>query len=193
MINNTPRQRCVSRNETIQRLRKKTGKLRDERSTFEAVAAVCGGMGRFCLHMKIRISVLCYPACRLFPAFVNRGFPTTATPPPPHSLGCLDATHNGCAAVPVQFCIIVMRNSNSSDRENTCTRLAVMTACMIGHDRSWPSPSQVMVGHARGHDRPCTPSFTRPRYAVTNVVMAVPMTCHVRGHDRVQPVMTDSN
>ena len=155
-----------------------------------AVEAVCGSMGRFCLHMKIRISVLCYHVCRLF-LFPSTAVPYDRDPPPPHSLRCLDATHNGSAAIPIQFCIIVMRNS--SDREDTCPRFAVMAACMIGHDRSWPSPSQVMVGHARGHDRPCTPSFTRPRYAVTNVVMAVPMTCHVRGHDRVQPVMTDSN
>ena len=57
---------------------------------------------------------LCYAVCRLLPAFVNRGFPTTATPPPlPIPL---DATRNGSVAHPIQFRLIVVQNTSYEER-----------------------------------------------------------------------------
>ena len=48
----------------------------------------------------------CYPVCHLLPAFVNGVFPTTVPLPIP-----LDATHNGCVALPalhVQNCDVFL-------------------------------------------------------------------------------------
>ena len=81
--------------------------LRDSQQFVVRVASVVS-------TFVVGLLVPCYPVCRLLPALVNRGFPTTATPPLPIPL---DATHNGSAPVPTQFRLVVVRNT--SDRERS--------------------------------------------------------------------------
>ena len=68
--------------------------------------------------------MLCYPFCRLLPSFVHRGFPATlpTAPPAPNPLvgfpstppvaPCpsipLGTTHDGCATLPTQLCLILV-------------------------------------------------------------------------------------
>ena len=75
-------------------------------------------IGRFSLRCRSGTLLPCLPSPFLL-STTNRGFPTTATPPLPTPL---NATHNGSAALPTQFRLIVR---NTSGRERSKEKIII--------------------------------------------------------------------
>ena len=121
----TDKTKQCNNTEYDQERQERTGKPKHNKSTFEAAAAVCGtsSIGRFYL-LRSRSGTLppCLPSPSCF-HFVNRGFPTTATRPVPIPL---DATRNGSAALPIQFRLIVVRNTNDSYTSRKMLFISIM-------------------------------------------------------------------
>ena len=110
----TDKTKQCNNTEYDQERQERTGKPKHNKSTFEAAAAVCGtsSIGRFYLlrsRSGTLLPCLPSPSCFRQPRLPYDRYPRL----PIH----LDATRNGPAALPVQFRLIVLRNT--SDRERS--------------------------------------------------------------------------
>ena len=97
----------------------KKRKKEERNMTFETPAAVGGTSSTDTFHPLLIVGLgLCYPVCRLLPTFAHRGSLILLLLPPlplfPWSglllllLSALGTTHDGCAALPTQLCLILV-------------------------------------------------------------------------------------